>query len=374
MKKFIKKIIFKLLEVELFLYKKNKSDKKKLLIVKIDAIGDFIIFSPMIKYYKKLYPNHSMSIVVNKLNKDLIKRFDNIDKVLIFDRVKFRKNPFKIRNLFIKIKKENFDIAISPTFSREIIGDYLIKISGADKKIGFNGDLSNITKKDKIITDKFYTNLISIDDKTEKETRKNEEFINQLGANVKNITPVLKISENDTLKAKEILKKNGLENDRDFIVIFPGSGGPGKKWPTKKYTELINWIKKEKNIEIVIAGAKNEERLVAQIKEGLNFNIINIVGQTTLPVFSAILKLSILYVGNDTGPVHLASAVGTPTICLIGGGDFGRFFPYGDLSKNKIVYNSMPCFQCRWNCKYNRFKCIEDIKLEKVTEEINKII
>lgn len=374
MKKIIKKIIFKLLEFELLFHKKNRSGKKRLLLIRIDAIGDFIIFSPMIKYYKKLFPNHSITLMINKLNEGLVKQYDNyVDEIIIFDREKYRKNPFLIRELFIKVKKGNFDIAIYPAFSREMIGDLLVKISNAGKKIGFNGELSNISKKELEKNNKYYTKLIEPTPGILIETERNREFIEALGLKPENHTPLFIPNDNDENQARIILNKNDIAENDKFIVIAPGSG-PGKRWPIEKFIKTINWLAQNKKIKIVICGGKNEEHLARQIENNVNCSVANIAGQTSLPVLASILKKSCLYFGNDTGAVHLAAAVNTPTICIMGGRHFGRFFPYGDLNKNRIVFHKMPCFNCNWTCKYDRIKCVEHISTEQVIDEINKII
>lgn len=369
-----KKILFKFVDFELFFYRAKEGAQKKLLIIRIDLIGDFIIFSPMLSYYRKLYSDHLIILLVNKINEELAERFDNVDKIIPFDRVKFTNNVFYYRNLLLKIKRENFNIAIYPTYSREPIGDYLIKISEAKQRIGFDGDLSNLSARQKEKNNKYYTKLTKINNNITSEIEKNRKFLEVLDIKVDDCVPSLIPFTDDEQKAIHVLLENNIDSEAKFAVICPGAGDIRRMWPLGKYYQLINWLKKEKKSEIVVCGSENERYLVEQIKENINFPVADIVGRTPLLTLAAILKRAYIYVGNDTGPAHLAASVGIPTVCIIGGGHPGRFFPWGDLSKNKIVYYQMACFGCDWICKYDIAKCVQNISVDQVINTINQII
>jgi len=280
----------------------------------------------------------------------------------------------------VKIKKEGFDTAIYPTYSRERLGDYIIKISNAKEKIGFDGDLCNIPEEQKQKNNYYYTQLIKATPGIISEPQRNREFIESLGKiKVNDYIPVLTPTKNSEIEAGNLLKKTGLK-DKKFVVICPGASWPGKLWPIKKYSELINWLKTKYKLEIVVCGTKKEKYLAKKIKENTNSPIVDITGQTNIITLIAILNKSILYIGNDTGITHLSSAVGTPTICIMGGGHFGRFFPYGDLNKNKIVYDhNMKCKNDNWKCSEGLPKgqpapCIANIQLNDVKKEIEKML
>ncbi len=377
----IKKALFKLMEFELFLHKKNNSDKKKLLLIRIDAIGDFVIFSPMLKYYRRIYPDYEITLLVSKVNEELVKLFtNNIDKIILIDKEKFNNNIVYRRRLMIKLKKEGFDTSIYPTYSREQLGDYIIKISNAKERIGFDGDLCNLSKEQKQQNNHNYTHLIKTTPDIVSEPQRNREFVESLGKiKVDDYISILNLEENDKTESNNLLKKAGLK-DKKFIIINPGAGAPYRIWQINKYTKLINWIKAKYDFEIVICGSKNERCIINQIKKQISVPIIDFVGETNLTTLAEILKQSTLYIGSETGTLHISSAVGTPTICIMGGGHFDRFFPYGDLSKNKIVYDhNMKCKNDNWKCSVGLSKgqptpCIANIQLDDVKKEIEKML
>ncbi|MCK9613965.1 MAG: glycosyltransferase family 9 protein [Candidatus Omnitrophica bacterium] len=388
LKRIIRTILCKLVEFSLYRvksFKKKDGKIKKLLIVRIDNIGDFVIFSPMLKYYRMLYPNYHITLLVNRLALELAKRFDEMNALIAFDRRKFNRDLIYKRRLLKKIKEEEFDVVIYPTYSRESNGDYIVRFSEAAEKIGFDGDVCNITLKEKLENDKNYTKIIPAIPGIILETERNKEFVEAFGAKVDNAIPSFTPSVDDETETKKLLFDNGLTDDKLFIVICPGVSSNNRMWPLEKYAQVVAWLRKEKNLEIVISGSNNERYLAEKIAVIANVSIIDITGKTTLTALAAILKKSILCIGNDTGIIHLAAAVGTPTICIMGGGHFGRFFPYGNLSRNKIIFKKMDCFGCSWRCIYpNKINmpvpCISHIHVadalreaEIVLNEIKKI-
>jgi len=374
-KYFFKKILFSLIDLELFFHKGLEHTSRKLFLIRIDAIGDFILFSPMLKYYRKLYSSHLITLLVNKINQELAERFDNFDKIIFFDRKKFDHNIFYRRELLLKIKKANFDIAIYPAYSRESKGDYLIKISGAKQRIGLDGDLSSIAPKQKEKNNKYYTKLIKLPSNVISEIEKNKKIVELLGGLVNNnYVPFFRPSISDQERANQFLLKHNISKDDKFAIICPGAGDVRRIWPLNKFSRLINWLGREKKFKVIICGSPEEKNLADKIKQYTDLPIIDIVGQTDLLSLAAILEKAVLYVGNDNGVTHLAVAIGTPTVCLVGGGHPARFFPWGDLTKNKIVYYKMPCFGCDWHCKYDSAKCVQNISVKQVISKINKLI
>jgi ADP-heptose:LPS heptosyltransferase len=363
-----------------------KKKTNRLLIVKIDAIGDFILFSPFIPAYADLYKNCKISIVVNSAYLQLAQKIfapvSQIDKIIPFDQQKFNSSFVYKRRIFKTIRSEKSSVAIQPTFSRGYAGDLLIKSSEATERIGYDGNLSNISPKEKIIYNKFYTKLITNNNKLFSEIEINKHFMENLGGKIANPLPRLKITEAEETDAQNILEKNGLPKNQKYILIQLGAGAPYRQWPIARFAEITKYLT-EKDFFCVISGSLKEKRLSIELLnkiDGNKMKIIDLVGKTNLIQLAAIAKNSTFYFGNETGTVHISAAVGTPTICILGGGHFGRFFPYGDTKKNRIIYDKgMKCMNDNWLCGSVALKgepspCIAGITIEQAKTEIDNIL
>jgi ADP-heptose:LPS heptosyltransferase len=269
---------------------------------------------------------------------------------------------------------------IYPTYSRESLGDAIVKVSKATERIGQVGNTDNISQWQKNITDRFYTKLIPIEGSPLTEIERNRKFAESLGALVIHAPlPSLTVSDTEVAAAQRFLISRGLKN-KPYAVINPGSQAPFKRWPLKCFAEVIDYLHTHYGLEIVLTGIPSERYLGENIQKMTRVKVIDTIGWTSFVELSAILKKSILYVGNDTGTVHIAAAVGTPTVCIMGGGHFGRFFPYGDLTKNRIVYDkNMSCKNDNWRCAQTvaagqPAPCIQSIPVEDVIKEIDEIL
>ena len=130
-------------------------------------------------------------------------------------------------------------------------------------------------------------------------------------------------------------------------------------------------------MRIVISGGKSEVKLVEKFMEDISIlkigNVENLVGKTNLVETAVLIKNSEFILTNDTFATHMATILKKKSICILGGGHFGRFLPYPkELEKNevnflpKVIYKKMECFDCNWKCKYNDipWRCIKNIGVD----------
>jgi ADP-heptose:LPS heptosyltransferase len=165
----------------------------------------------------------------------------------------------------------------------------------------------------------------------------------------------------------------------------PGTSGAvvGKEWPSAFFSDLATKVFRQTGWEGVICGTKQEHSLAEQILKQSDSPLQNLCGQTTLVELAGLLSQSRLTISNDTGSVFLSSAVGTLSICILGGGHFGRFAPYPDLPGQtnylKTVYHKMSCYGCNWVCIFPIIEgeptpCIAKISVDAVWKQVRPLV
>ena len=379
----IKAIVDRLIYIEsIFHSNKKHSTKRKVLILRKDGLGDCIIFYPLLSHYREYFKNCELTLVYPKYFEDLAPLLKNMDNVIWFDHKKFSSNILYRRSFLISLKTAGYDTAIYPVFSREKIGDFMMKMTGSSHIIGYNGDSSIQGEKNKKRGDKIYTRLIQSPSHTDNEFERNIFFAEQIiNKRLEVPFPTININDIPEHKTQEIIRMYGLINKK-FSIIFPGSGAIYKIWPSERFAECIDHIT-DKGIIPVICGSKNEVNLTKEIvrKSKTKSMIVNLAGNTDLATLSHLIYRCEFYFGSDTSILHLAVGLGKPTVAIVGSGSYGRFFPYGNKEKNITVFDlesTRKYPKGMWEKMYytsiEPHPSIQAIKTEQAKEKIDQVI
>ena len=381
-----RKIISNLIRILVFFYdscaffvKKGSADA--VLIIRLDAIGDFILWLDSAQHFRKIYLDKKIVLLGNQVWTDIAKKFPYWDEVWELNRRKFYRNlPYRMR-LLKKIRKAGFDVVIQPTYSREFsYGDAIVRISGAREKIGSVGDCSNIEAIEKKISDQFYTRLIPVNPQPLMELKRNSEFmyglVGGLGMSMKAGLPDL------CLALKGV--NNPLDNVSGYFVLFPGAGSNGRQWPIAHFATLTDKIYRQSGLTVVVCGSPDEQGLAESLISQTGVPIVNMTGKTNLVELAVIIKDASFLVSNETSAIHFAAAVSTLAFCLLGGGHYRRFMPYDIENKTKkphpvAIIHQMDCFNCNWRCRYfikdnEPAPCIEKISVEEVFAALKPLL
>ena len=170
--------------------------------------------------------------------------------------------------------------------------------------------------------------------------------------------------------------------DKPYVVLNPGSNEYGRRWPLEKYIELACWLV-GKGRRVVFAGKAEEKAtsgLIAEAADGES--IIDLTGATDVPELFDLMMHAALVVSNDTGPAHVAIGLGAPTVVVVGGGHFGCFVPYPETAAPetaRFVHHYMECYHCFWRCHKREdpkasFPCIAAVTMKQVQTACGELL
>jgi len=376
----IRSLLFILFDsIALWAAKVPKHNQQKLiLLIRQDRIGDFILWLDTAKEYRKYYPpeNYKIILIGNAIWSDLAKGLPFWDEVLPVNVKAFKALSRYRWNILRKVRNFGAKIAIQPTYSREFYhGDSLIRASNASKKVSSAGNMSNRNQLKSNLADRWHTELIPSSPEQLSELERNAEFFSGF---IKKLYlpsyPELELSCDCNIQ--ELKRKS-------FYILSLGANKKYREWPYKYYAKIAQKIHKKTGWLGLICGAENEFDLGEHIKKLCDAPLQNYTGQTTLSELTCLLAKSQILISNETGTAHIANAVGTPTVCILGGGHFGRFVPYPELSGKinnlKVVYYKMPCYGCDWKCVYHikdedPAPCISNISVDAVWNEVKILL
>jgi len=279
---------------------------KKILILRTEHIGDYVLTIPSIKSIKKQFPKSEITTIIGPWNKELAEATPYIDKIIIFD------NPLAKRHLNLK------DIFIAFTFKlTKLIGlikklreeEYNLLIVFSNRQ--FNKVFIPLIKARKKIYDFEF-------DKDKNDKKRYIELLKKAGIKKIYHSADLEYSKKDEKVVKKILGKGGEKN----IVINAITPLKEKNWSLEKWALLINLLlKKNKKLTFFLTGSPNQkeeiDNIIIKIKN--KKNVFNLAGKISLVQTALLIKNADLFVGSDSGPKQLAEQLtDTPTISLFG--------------------------------------------------------
>lgn len=378
---FLRKIIYFIDSIFLLIlniFIKNKSNdlnKNVIVFIKTDALGDFLLWLGTADKLSDSLNGFNLVLICNDSYSSLAKDLNYFSKVIPVNIKNLKRNFFYRYNFFTSLRRVYFHSVINPIKSRDfLIDDSIIRFLNSDFKIGSVGDLCNSDIKEKIISDNWYTKLIKFDDKIIHELQYNNDFINKVLC-VSYKLSLGNISEYIKQKFGKLIPKN-------YIIISPGSSWNGKSWPTESFIDLINLILIKLDVDIILTGTDSDILLCEKIRNISSVRIKNMAGTTTLNDLIKLVGEAKLVIGNDSAVVHLAAILKIQSVCILGGGHFGRFHPYPENFSPSLpvpVYFKLDCYGCNWHCVIedsfiNAKPCISMISVSNVFSCINQLL
>lgn len=279
----------------------------KFLIVRLSAIGDTILNIPIACALRDNFPNGKIGWVVGESAAPLLEGHPNIDRLFVLTK-KANKSPIEYGKLIQTIRKWRPGIAIDAQGLTK--SAMLAWLSGAEERIGFT--------KSQFEGREFSTwlNNSLVTPRYENVVQRGVELLRPLG--VEDITINYRIPADalDVQYIEQFLQKERVTTP--FAIINVGAGWVSKIWPSDRYANVVNHLAKRWSIPSVIVWAGDKELAAAQEIHSAAPTSSTLAPKTSLRQLAELIRKSVLFVGSDTGPMHLSVAVGTPTIGMIG--------------------------------------------------------
>lgn len=337
---------------------------KNIMVVKLSAIGDVIHALPVSYALKETFPEARVTWVVEPPAYELLTDNPYIDEIILFEKKKFKSlggfltnfGPFKRR-----LQQNQYDAALDlqGLFKSAAIA-YLSK---APVRLG--------TCNMRECSDKVSRPVIG----PHAQGHIVERYLDaarELGCRVDKVVFPMNVTARDEDLAARIMQQAGADMANPYVVLAVGANWPNKRWPTKYFAALSDWLYSQKLIPVVIGGGVLDASLAAEIEAAAEIPPVNLVGRTSLKQLAHIIRHARLTLGGDTGPVHLSAGIGTKTVMVMGPTDANRNGPYGQLDN---------AIEADWDCKYcwkracpKGRECLARISVDQVKEKIMRVL
>ncbi len=346
---------------------------KSLMILKLDGIGDYVLFRNFIEILRndERYKGYRVTLCASLAVKSLADETEKntIDEFIWIDNKSFYSNYFYRFRVLRDILRKGFEIVIHPTYSREYIADKIVRASKAPVRIGNVGDTINIPAGRKAEFDGYYTRLVNTE--SDGHVMKFEFhrykifFETLLNKKIDIARPFINACGCDCFSRFEPAV------EKPYAVVFPGAMMSDKQWSHECFAEVCDFLAEKYSLTVRIAGAKSDEEFASKIiGKSKSGKVINVAGKTKLFELAALLSKAAILVSNDTCAVHIGAASNTPRIiCVFKGNHFGRFVPYP-----KEVFKNLHCvFPEELEKNINNYEYLESKYLFGSKLDINSV-
>ena len=311
-----------------------------LLLIRLDAIGDYVLFRNYIEILKKSdkYKEYKVTLLGNSAWKSLSEELDSeyVDEFIWLDRNKFSKDFVYRYKKLKEITACGYEVVLSPVYSREFFyADAIVRLIYANEKIGSIGDTSNISAWQKNISYGYYTKLVPEKDELMFEFSRSKEFFE----NLLHVRLDIKKPHID-LKPKKLPFKL----PQKYAILFIGASSSFRKWNIERFARVGEYLKEKHGYEIVLCGAPSDSEDATKFKNNFMGEYIDLVGNTSLVDLLYVIYNGNIIIANETSAPHFAVALEMTNIFVIyNGNHYGRFTPYPkDVSENyHVIYHPM---------------------------------
>ncbi|MFW8601940.1 glycosyltransferase family 9 protein [Desulfobacterota bacterium M19] len=346
----------------------KKDNIKNILLIQFGDIGDVVYSFPCARALKETFPAARVVMAVQKKAEGLVHECRWADDVIVVDKKKMSLLQLLLyqKKFWIRVRNFQFDLAVDlRTGSR---GAILAFLSGAHQRIGRYTPVGNIWRA------RLFSHLVS--PKGRKDQYIAEYYHETLacyGISTTALNPEINPARNRNDAVAHLLQHENIPQNKPILAVQPFSLWQYKEWKVDNYIKLINKVTKSFDISVIITGSPAETVRARTIVDRCDTNkVFNLAGLTALDDLPALLQKACLFLGVDSAGVHIAAAVGTPTVSLYGPSSSDIWAPKGE--KHKVVSSRFPCIPCKETGCGNGMKscCMNELTVDEVWSATNK--
>lgn len=348
-------------------------DLRHVLIVRLDSAGDLVLTSPLLRELRRNVPQARVTLAVRPALLDLAAACPHIDAAVAWEGADLR--PRSALRAWRHAKKfaaahwpdAPFDLALLPRWEDDGASAALLAMAARARcRVGYH--------------ERPLLTQVCPDGPARHEVQRSLDVLRWLGGRVDDDRLELWIADADRQAASALLAAQGAGPSDVVVAVAPGAGSAHRRWPAGRFAAVAEWCLATRGGWIVVVGDEEDRAAGELIAARAGARVINAAGRVPLRVTAALLERSVLFIGNDSGPMHLAAAAGTPVVevsCHPQGGAPGhhnapeRFGPW--RVPHVVVRPDAPEPPCRDGCDADDAHCIARIPVQSVIDAVSAL-
>jgi predicted lipopolysaccharide heptosyltransferase III len=338
---------------------------RKILVMKMRYIGDTVLVTPLIRALKQAMPEAAICLLTNREAAPVVKGHPAIDTLLAFDYERAKRDGWYLLRFLLHIRRQRFDLVIDLT--RNDRSALFTFASGAPLRLGYEGGPAFYRLA--------YTHRVPYRFGSIHTVDHHLMMAKCLGLPALERHPDLTVPAEDIRWVRDRLGTAGIDVSRPYALIHPGARRWYKSWPADRFARIGDELIDRYQIHVVLSGGAGDEVTCRRIATDMVGTATNLCGEIPLSRLAALIHQAALLIGNDSAPIHIATAVKTPVIALFGPTRWEAWQPRRD--RDITLSADLPCRPCghgRPDCPLGDAYCLSRIEVERVLERIHDMM
>lgn len=339
----------------------SQSPPQRILIIKPSALGDIVHTLPVLNLLRQRWPEAKISWLVGRAFAGLLEGHPQLDHVIPFDRRRFGKawyHPgvgYELLSLVQELSDQKFDLVID--LQGLFRSGLLTALTRAPVRVGFANarELAHL----------FYTHHVPVHTLEQHAVDRYLSVTEALGCGRAPVGFHFATDAADRAAVDGML--NGVDR---FALLLPGTNWVTKRWPAERYAEIIAPLQRDFGLSTVIGGGADDLPIASAISK-FSADHLNLTGKTTLKQLVALIERAAVVIANDSGPMHIAAALGKPLVTPFGPTNPIRTGPYQRI--DSVVRLDIPCSPC-YSRKCSHISCMSWLNVDPVLVQIQNQI
>jgi len=346
-----------------------------ILIVKLSAIGDVIHTLPALNAIRGHYPDAHITWLVEEAAADLVIGHRALDRVIVSGRKRWmvqlksgrrRQVLAEMRAFWRDLRETYYEIIID--FQSLLKSGLLVWMTRGRRKIGFDKGMQHQEHSYLFLNER----VPPVDMEVHALTR-GLMLLAAIGIPTRQVTYHVPVKGGDRQRIQTLLSGQGIDGRRRLVAINPVALWETKLWVNRRFARLADRLVDEDGVDVVFTGGSDDRRVVADIQSMMRASSVSLAGSTSLKELAVLYGQSAVLITTDTGPMHLAAAMGTPVVALFGPTAPWRTGPFGE--GHQIVRSASPCSPCfKRRCDEHCCRCMTDIHVPVVLDAARRIL
>jgi predicted lipopolysaccharide heptosyltransferase III len=321
-------------------------------------IGDVVLTTPVIRAVRSAYPEAHIVYLAETEAASLLENNPHLDEIIAYN---IKKNIFSQLLFFKRLRAQKYDLAVD--FFGNPRTALLTCATGASVRIGIDGRTRS----------GLYTHRIKDDPRPKTAIQFYFQFLQALGVEPISTKTEIFLTEDERREARIYLQWHGVDIEHSTVALHPGASWPAKVWPSDRFAQLADYLIAKLGAQVILTQGPKDRETVAEVSRRCVGNI-KILEVLPLRQLAAVLSHMNVVVANDSGPMHIAVAVGTKTIGIFGPGEENIWFPYDTSEAHLSLRKDVWCHPCHLDfCDKQgdeHMKCMKLLEVEEVLEAV----